>query len=145
MKTGSYNGSLDAAIQAALPSVLSELSELVSIPSVAAQPGSPMALCAEKVAELYRKRGFTAHLVPTSGGPPVVYAEDRGAGVDAPTALLYNHYDVQPAEPYALWESDPWTLRIEGDLAFARGVSDDKGHIACRLLALDAQIGRAHV
>ena len=130
--------SLDAALDAALPAVLSELAELVAIPSVAAQPGSPMVACAEKVAELYRKRGLTAHLVPTKGGPPVVYAEDRGAGVDAPTALLYNHYDVQPAEPYDLWESDPWTMRVEGDFAFARGVSDDKGHIACRLLALDA-------
>lgn len=129
---------LDAALAAALPTVLTELAELVAIPSVAAQPGSPMALCAEKVAELYRKRGLSAHLVPTHGGPPVVYAEDRGAGVDAPTALLYNHYDVQPAEPYDLWESDPWTMRIDGDLAYARGVSDDKGHIACRLLALDA-------
>lgn len=126
------------ALQAALPAVLEELAELVAIPSVAAKPDSPMTLCAEKVAELYRKRGLTAHLVPTDGGPPVVYAEDRSAGVEAPTVLLYNHYDVQPAEPFALWESDPWTLRRDGDFLYGRGSSDDKGHIACRLLALDA-------
>lgn len=129
---------LQQALHAALPTVLDELAELVAIPSVAAKPDSPMPLCAEKVAQLYRKRGLIAHLVPTSGGPPVVYAEDRSAGVDAPTALFYNHYDVQPAEPLELWESDPWVLRREGDHLFARGSSDDKGHIACRLLALDA-------
>lgn len=117
--------------------MLAELAELVAIPSVAAKPDSPMQRCAEKVADLYRRRGLDAHLVPTDGGPPVVYAEDRSAGVDAPTVLFYNHYDVQPAEPFELWESDPWTLRRDGDSLFARGVSDDKGHIACRLLALD--------
>ncbi len=129
---------LQEALHTALPNVLSELAELVAIPSVAAQPDSPMTLCAEKVAQLYQKRGLQVHLVPTSGGPPVVYAEDRSAGVDVPTVLFYNHYDVQPAEPFDLWESDPWTLRRDGDFLFGRGSSDDKGHIACRLLALDA-------
>ncbi|WP_309711094.1 M20/M25/M40 family metallo-hydrolase [Armatimonas sp.] len=129
---------LQKALETALPGVLGELAELVALASVGAKPDSPMALCAEKVAQLYRKRGFEAHLVPTNGGPPVVYAEDRSAGVEAPTALFYNHYDVQPAEPFDLWESDPWTMRHEGDFLFGRGSSDDKGHIACRLLALDA-------
>ncbi|MBB6049022.1 M20/M25/M40 family metallo-hydrolase [Armatimonas rosea] len=129
---------LSQALAAALPTVLDELAELVAIPSVAAKPDSPMTLCAEKVAELYRKRGLTAQLVPTDGGPTVVYAEDRSAGVEAPTVLFYNHYDVQPAEPFALWESDPWILRRDGDFLYGRGSSDDKGHIACRLLALDA-------
>ena len=140
MKTGSPQAPspLQKALDVALPRVLDELAELVAIASVGAKPDSPMAHCAENVAQLYRKRGFTAHLVPTNGGPPVVYAEDRSAGVDAPTVLFYNHYDVQPAEPFELWESDPWLLRHEGDFLFGRGSSDDKGHIACRLLALDA-------
>ena len=129
---------LQEALEAALPNVLSELTELVAIASVAAKPDSPMTLCAEKVAQLYRQRGLQAQLVPTEGGPPVVYAEDRRAGVDAPTVLFYNHYDVQPAEPFDLWESDPWMLRRDGDFLYGRGSSDDKGHIACRLLALDA-------
>ncbi|HLK55460.1 MAG TPA: M20/M25/M40 family metallo-hydrolase, partial [Chthonomonadaceae bacterium] len=48
------------------------------------------------------------------------------------------HYDVQPAEPLELWESDPWTLTYRDGKAFARGAGDDKGHISSRLLALDA-------
>ena len=131
---------LDSAVEAALVRGLAELAELVTIPSVAAKGSeAPMIPCAEKVAELLRTRGLEARLLPTEGNsPPVVFAEDRSAGVEAPTVLFYNHYDVQPAEPYDLWQSDPWTLRIDGDSAFARGVSDDKGHITCRLMALDA-------
>lgn len=131
---------LDTAVEAALPKALAELTEMVAIPSVAAKPDSPMVECADKVAALFRARGLEAHLVPTQGGPPVVFAEDRSAGVDAPTVLFYNHYDVQPAEPFDLWDSDPWRLRLDEatGIAYARGVSDDKGHISCRLMALDA-------
>jgi acetylornithine deacetylase/succinyl-diaminopimelate desuccinylase-like protein len=129
---------LDIEVENALVQGLAELAELVAIPSVAAQPDSPMLAGAEKVAALLRTHGMEAHLIPTNGGPPVVYGEDRSAGADAPTILFYNHYDVQPAEPYNLWDSDPWTLRVTDGIAYARGVSDDKGHITCRLMALDA-------
>lgn len=134
------HGQLDSAVDAALARGMEELARLVAVPSVAAQPGSPMREGAELVAELLRGHGIEARLVPTAGGPPVVYGEDRGAGVDAPTVLFYNHYDVQPAEPYELWDSDPWTLRLDEatGIAYGRGISDDKGHIVCRLMALDA-------
>lgn len=129
---------LDAAVEAALPAALEELAEIISIPTVAAKSDSPMREGAEAVARLYEKRGFLARLSDTDGGPPVVYAEDRTAGVDAPTVLLYNHYDVQPAEPLDLWNTNPWALTQDGDFLYGRGTSDDKGHILCRLIALDA-------
>ena len=132
------NERLDREVEGALAQGMAELAELVAIRSVAAQPGSPMNEAAEKVAELLRARGLEAHLIPTQGGPPVVFGEDRSAGTDAPTVLFYNHYDVQPAEPYELWDSEPWTLRVSDGIAYARGISDDKGHITCRLMALDA-------
>jgi len=128
---------LDAAVDATLPVALEALAALVAVPSVAAKPDAPMEEGARAVADLLRAHGFEAHLVPTDGGPPVVYGEDRSAGPDAPTVLFYNHYDVQPAEPLELWTSDPWTLRVEDGVAYARGVTDDKGHIVCRLMALD--------
>jgi len=115
---------------------LAELCRLAAIPSVAAQ-GRNMPECAELVATLLRARGFDAELMPT-GGPPVVVAE-RG-GRENRTLLIYNHYDVQPAEPLELWTSPPFEpARRDGKL-FGRGVSDDKGHITSRLLALDALI-----
>ncbi len=130
---------LYAAIDAHLENALAELAELIAIPSVAAKPDAPMGRGAEAVARLLEKRGLSSRILPTvPGAPPVVYAEDRSAGVDAPTVLFYNHYDVQPAEPLELWTSDPWVLRRDGDHLYGRGISDDKGHIACRLLALDA-------
>jgi acetylornithine deacetylase/succinyl-diaminopimelate desuccinylase-like protein len=90
------------------------------------------------VAAMLRESGLSAQVIENeAGGPPVIYGEDRGAGVDAPTVLFYNHYDVQPAEPLELWDSDPWTIRHDGDFLYGRGVSDDKGHIICKLVALD--------
>ena len=128
---------LDAAIVAGTENALKELATLCAIPSVSAK-GQALEPCAERVAELMRRRGLEARLLPTPGGPPVVFGEASAARADAPTVLFYNHYDVQPVEPLDLWESDPFTLTVRDGSAFARGVADDKGHIASRLLALEA-------
>ncbi len=125
---------LDGYIESHLNASLDELARLVAIPSVGAQKrGLPE--CAALVAELLRARGFDAEILP-SGGAPVVFAER--AGRSDRTLLFYNHYDVQPAEPLELWESEPFTLTRRGDAVYGRGISDDKGHITSRLLALDA-------
>lgn len=128
---------LDNHVASTLPHVLEELGRLVAVHSVAAKH-EHMEPCASLVAELLRARGMIARLEDSGGGPPVVFAEDRSAGPDAPTVLLYNHYDVQPAEPFHLWSSPPFDLTLHGDFAYGRGTADDKGHIACRLMALDA-------
>jgi len=125
---------LDAHIESHLEQSLEELARLVAIPSVGAQ-GRGLQECAEAVAALLRARGFEAETLP-SGGAPVVFGER--AGRSGRTLLFYNHYDVQPAEPLDLWESDPFTLTRRGDSVYGRGISDDKGHITARLLALDA-------
>jgi acetylornithine deacetylase len=57
-----------------------------------------------------------------------------GAG---PTLALSGHIDVVPADPKSAWESDPWTLRREGDELYGRGVSDMKGGLAAMLLAVE--------
>jgi acetylornithine deacetylase/succinyl-diaminopimelate desuccinylase-like protein len=125
---------VDAWIDEHLEESLAELGRLVAQPSVAAQ-NLGMTECAELVAGLLRARGFEVECLP-SGGPPVVLAERGGAS--ARTLLVYNHYDVQPAEPLELWESPPFAATRRGDCVYGRGVSDDKGHITARLLALDA-------
>ena len=48
---------------------------------------------------------------------------------NAPTVLVYNHFDVQPPAPLELWESDPFELDVRGDWAYGRGVTDDKGQL----------------
>jgi acetylornithine deacetylase/succinyl-diaminopimelate desuccinylase-like protein len=125
---------IDRRIEQGLEASLAELSRLVAQPSVAAQ-NLGMQECAELVAGLLRARGFETEIVPTLG-PPVVVAERTGASER--TLIFYNHYDVQPAEPLELWTSPPFApARRDGKL-FGRGVSDDKGHITARLLAIDA-------
>ncbi len=114
---------------------IQELSELCAQPSVAAQNWG-MQETAQMVAEMLIKRGFKAEIMPT-GGAPVVIAERAGARRDK-TLLFYNHYDVQPAEPLELWESPAFEPTLRDDKLYARGVSDDKGHITSRLFAIDA-------
>src|SRR6185369_16786741 len=94
-----------------------------------------MEACAAMVADLLRARGFDVEILPT-GGHPVVVAER--AGKSDRTMLIYNHYDVQPAEPLELWTSPPFEPSQRDGKLYGRGVSDDKGHLTSRLLAIDA-------
>lgn len=126
---------IDEWIAQHLDDSLAELSALVAQPSVAAQ-GVGMAECAALVARMLERRGFAVELLPAGGGPDVVVAE-RGGRSDR-TLLVYNHYDVQPAEPLELWTSPPFAPERRDGRLFGRGVSDDKGHLTSRLLAIDA-------
>ncbi len=125
---------IDRYIADHLDDSLAELSRLCAQPSVSAQMLG-IHECAELVGEMLRKRGFQVEIIPTEGSP-VVYAEAEGDSDK--TLLFYNHYDVQPPEPLELWESPPFQPTIRDGKMCARGVSDDKGHIQCRLSALDA-------
>ena len=125
---------LDQAIETRLEASLADLSRLCAQPSIAAQDLG-MSECAELVGQLLEARGFDVEIMP-SHGQPIVYAERKGRSDR--TLLFYNHYDVQPPDPLELWHSPPFEpTRREGKL-FARGVSDDKGHLVCRLAAIDA-------
>jgi acetylornithine deacetylase/succinyl-diaminopimelate desuccinylase-like protein len=125
---------IDRHIEENLEASLAELSALCAQPSISAQ-GVGIQECAALVAGMLEKRGFIVHIEKTAGNP-VVYAE--APGTSEKTMLFYNHYDVQPPEPLDLWESPPFTPTIRDGKMFARGVSDDKGHIQCRFAALDA-------
>lgn len=113
---------------------LAELSRLCAQPSVAAQNWG-LNECADLVASMLSQRGFTVEIIPTAGAP-VIFAQRLGRSDR--TLLFYNHYDVQPAEPLDLWESPPFEPTMRDGKLFARGVSDDKGHITSRLFAIDA-------
>ncbi|MGE5224814.1 MAG: M20/M25/M40 family metallo-hydrolase [Omnitrophica WOR_2 bacterium] len=125
---------IDDYIQNHLDESIAELSRLCAQPSVSAQ-NLGLEECAQLTAGMLRKRGFDVELLPT-GGAPAVYAERKGR-VDK-TLIFYNHYDVQPAEPLELWDSPPFEPTLRDGKLYARGVSDDKGHITSRLLAMDA-------
>jgi acetylornithine deacetylase/succinyl-diaminopimelate desuccinylase-like protein len=128
------SNAVDRHIEQHLEASIAELARFVAMPSVAAQ-NRGMEECAALVAEMLRRRGFAVEL-HSAGGPPVVVAER--AGRSDRTLLIYNHYDVQPPEPLERWTSPPFEMARRDDRLFGRGVSDDKGHLTSRLLAIDA-------
>jgi acetylornithine deacetylase/succinyl-diaminopimelate desuccinylase-like protein len=109
-----------------------ELAELIAIPSVSADPAhrEDVKRAGEWVSELIRRIGGTAELAPFGELELVLGEIPASSGAaNAPTVLVYNHFDVQPPEPLDLWESDPFELEIRGEWAYGRGVADDKGQL----------------
>lgn len=124
---------LDRYIEQHLPTYIQEMTRLCNQPSVSPQ-SLGMRECAALVAELLQSRGIIAQVQETGGHPVVI--GDYGDG--PATLLFYNHYDVQPPEPFDLWESPPFEATLRDGKLFARGTADDKGEIISRLAAFDA-------
>lgn len=130
------------------PAWLEELFDWIRIPSVSADPShaADVRAAGDWVCDFVRAAGGECELVdmPTQ---PLAVGEIRasnGAG-DAPTVLLYGHFDVQPAAPLALWESPPFEPELRGDWIYGRGILDDKGNSylllkAARLLAAEGAL-----
>ncbi len=111
------------------------LEQLCRQPSIAAQ-NIGIAEMAAMVETLLNDVGFSTQRLHADGAPPAIYGELRGRGPY--TLLLYNHYDVQPAEPLDLWLSPAFEPTMRDGKLFARGASDNKGEIAARLTAIRA-------
>lgn len=107
---------------------LGDLLTFGAIPSVSTDPErrGDVRRAAEWLAARLRTAGLpTVELLETPGHP-VVYAEWLEAP-DAPTVLVYGHYDVQPPDPLDRWQSPPFTPTVREGRVYGRGVSDDKG------------------
>ncbi len=115
-----------------------ELFEFLRIPSVSAQSehAGDTYRAAEWVVEALERAGLVAELRDT-GGHPVALGEWRGAGDEAPTVLIYGHYDVQPPEPLDLWTSPPFQPELRDGRIYARGAADDKGQLFLHVKALE--------
>lgn len=92
--------------------------------------------CADWVIAYLKKIGFTVDLWHYKDHHPVIFASHTKAGPNAPTLLIYNHYDVQPVDPLELWETPPFEPTIRNGQVFARGAQDNKGQCFYVLLAL---------
>jgi len=119
---------------------LDELKQLLSIPSVSAQPAhkADMQRAAQWVADHLQSIGMTRAEVRSTTGHPIVLADWRKAGPDRPTVLVYGHYDVQPVDPLNLWQSDPFQPEVRGENLYGRGASDDKGQIFAHVKAVES-------
>lgn len=117
---------------------LKELLDLLRIPSVSADSKfqADVRQAAAYVKTKLDEAGATAELVETSGHP-IVYAE-KIVDPSLPTVLVYGHYDVQPADPYELWDSPPFEPVIKNERIFARGACDDKGQMYMHIKAFQS-------
>ena len=117
---------------------LNELFSLIRIPSISALPAhkDDMLACAERWRQLLLEAGADEAMVMPSEGHPLVYAE-KHVSPDAPTVLVYAHYDVMPAEPLELWKSQPFEPEVRDGRIWARGADDDKGQSMIQVKAFE--------
>jgi acetylornithine deacetylase/succinyl-diaminopimelate desuccinylase-like protein len=119
---------------------INELKEFVRIPSISTDPECQenMVSAAKWLANQFILMGFDyVHIFPTQKHP-IVFAEIKAKSQQAPTVLVYGHYDVQPPEPIELWDTPPFEPNRRGDNLFARGASDMKGQVVACLKAIEA-------
>ena len=123
---------------------LSELLDLLKIPSISAKPEhkSDMDKTAEAVKQRLIEAGADNVEICQTEGYPVVYGE-KIIDTSKPTVVVYGHYDVQPADPLNLWDSPPFEpiikktdIHPEGAI-FARGACDDKGQMYMHIKAFE--------
>jgi len=138
-----------ARIAGLMPQAREELAELVSIPSVADARQFPPEEC-QRAAQWVRDRfsglGFAdARLAETADGSQAVVGSRPGPDPDAPTVLLYAHYDVQPPLDETAWRTPPFQLTDVNGRWYGRGAADCKGNILMHLTALRALDGQVPV
>ncbi|MEV7683766.1 dipeptidase [Streptomyces sp. NPDC088341] len=124
-----------------LPRARTELAELVAFRSVADPAVFPRSECeaaAVWVADALRAEGFQdVSVLDTPDGTQSVYGLLPGPE-NAPTVLLYAHYDVQPPLDESDWLTPPFELTERDGRWFGRGAADCKGGFLMHLLALRA-------
>jgi len=126
---------------------VSELIELLKIPSISADPKykKEVFFCADTVANSLKKAGAENIEICNTEGYPIVYA-DKIVNDKLPTILIYGHYDVQPPDPLELWDSGPFEPVIKktdihpDGAIFARGACDDKGQFYMHVKAFELMI-----
>lgn len=117
---------------------LSELFELLRIPSVSANPDfkDDVFEAAAYIESKLIDAGATRVEICPTDGYPIVYGE-KIIDSKLPTVLVYGHYDVQPADPYELWHSPPFEPVVKDGKIYARGACDDKGQMYMHIKAFE--------
>ncbi|MGM0556130.1 MAG: dipeptidase [Myxococcota bacterium] len=120
---------------------LEELKDYLRIPSIStdSEHSDDVKACAHWLEEHLLGIGIDSVVVEETDGHPIVYAE-HGNKPDAPTILVYGHYDVQPPDPLELWDSPPFEPEVRDGKIFARGATDDKGQLFAHIKGLEAHL-----
>jgi acetylornithine deacetylase/succinyl-diaminopimelate desuccinylase-like protein len=123
---------------------IDQLLELLKIPSISADPQykNEVKETAIWIENGLKEIGCSKVKIYETEGHPVVYGEIF-ISENAPTVMVYGHYDVQPPDPIALWDSPPFEPVIKktdlhpNGAIFARGACDDKGQMFMHLKAIE--------
>ena len=120
---------------------LNELLDLLRIPSVSADKkfDGDVRNAATFVRDQLIAAGVDHAELCETKGHPIVYAE-KIIDPTFPTVLVYGHYDVQPADPYELWDHPPFEPIVKNDRIYARGACDDKGQMYMHVKAFEAMM-----
>src|SRR5207344_1974136 len=137
--TATPDAALDAHLDATKAARLESYKDFLRIPSISAIPAhaDDCRAAARWLADALTTAGLERVEVAETGGHPVVYADWLHAS-DAPTVIVYGHYDVQPVDPLELWTSPPFEPVVVGDRILARGAADDKGQVHAHVMAAGA-------
>ncbi|MFG2530957.1 M20/M25/M40 family metallo-hydrolase [Streptomyces sp. NPDC048516] len=147
-RTGTAPDALEATVNALMDGVCADLKRLAAIPSIAF-PGfspEPVLQARDLLVALLRDAGVAdIGELNLPGTAPVITGSLPPPTPEAPTVLLYGHYDVQPPGDERLWDSPPFEpTGIEGGIR-ARGIADDKANLMVHIGALRAYGGRPPV
>lgn len=142
---------LEATVDDLMDTLRADLERLAAIPSIAFPgfPAAPVREAHDLLVELLRGAGVpTVERLDLPDTAPVIYGEIPPPTPDAPTVLLYGHYDVQPPGDESLWKSPPFEptpIDEAGGGLRARGIADDKSNVIAHLGMLRAYGGRPPV
>jgi len=123
-----------------LKNLILDLQTLIRQPSVSAK-NEGIEECAKLVKKLLKKSGLKSEILRLKKGvAPIVYGEIKSRQNPTKTLMFYNHYDVQPAEPFDLWDYPPFSGTRKGNKIYGRGATDDKGELITRIKAVEAYL-----
>jgi len=121
-----------------MDTLVSDLQTLIRQPSVSAK-NEGIEECAKLVSKLLKKSGISSEILRLKKNvAPIVFGEITSKQNPEKTLMFYNHYDVQPAEPFDLWDDPPFSGTRKGNKIFGRGATDDKGELITRIKAVEA-------
>ncbi len=125
-------------VDANMDDLISDLQTLIRQPSVSAK-NEGIEECAKLVQKILKKSGVSSEILRLKKGvAPIVFGEIKSKQNPSKTLMFYNHYDVQPAEPFDLWDDPPFSGVRKGNKIFGRGATDDKGELITRIKAVQA-------
>ncbi len=120
---------------------IDQYKELLAIPSISTDPqrAADVRKAAEWMTGQLRQMSMRNVQIFPTALHPIVYGEWLEAR-NAPTLLIYGHYDVQPVDPVDLWKTGPFDPVIQDDRIYARGASDMKGQAMITLKAAESLV-----